>query len=194
YKKVVEGLKTSKLPPSTTADQKYTAEAQETLAAAQKKLVQKANAKIYRAYNAGNGDHLLTKNLKEQQIVVALGWHAEGIGFKAATNDGYTEDQAFGTKVYRVYNPNNGEHLLTSSKGEALYLASIGWNLDDDANQDGKLADNEYQFLAPQGATKTVYRVYNPNSGFHHYTTSKAEANNLVKLGWKLDSVNFKAE
>ncbi|WP_164514817.1 InlB B-repeat-containing protein, partial [Bifidobacterium goeldii] len=42
YKKVVEGLKTSKLPPSTTADQKYTAEAQETLAAAQKKLVQKA--------------------------------------------------------------------------------------------------------------------------------------------------------
>lgn len=29
-----------------------------------------------------------------------------------------------------------------------------------------------------------VYRVYNPNSGLHHYTTSVAERNALVGLGW----------
>ncbi|MBT1167037.1 Ig-like domain-containing protein [Bifidobacterium simiarum] len=30
-----------------------------------------------------------------------------------------------------------------------------------------------------------VYRVYNRNSGLHHYTTSAAEKNMLVKLGWR---------
>lgn len=203
YKKVVDDIDTTKTDPANAAyDTKYTAEAQKTLAAAQKKLVQKANTKVYRAYNPNNGDHLLTVNEAEHNAVVKLGWKAEGVGFKAALNpiswSGSTEAAAyqsvFGTKVYRVYNPNNGEHLLTSSKGEAEALAKIGWNLDDDENKNGVLDADEYQFLAPQGATKTVYRVYNKNSGFHHYTTNKAEANNLVKLGWSLDSVKFKAE
>ncbi|WP_165782715.1 InlB B-repeat-containing protein [Bifidobacterium margollesii] len=33
-----------------------------------------------------------------------------------------------------------------------------------------------------------VYRVYNRNSGLHHYTTSAAERNMLVRLGWRDES------
>ncbi|WP_236023577.1 hypothetical protein [Bifidobacterium miconis] len=38
-----------------------------------------------------------------------------------------------------------------------------------------------------------VYRVYNRNSGLHHYTTSKAERDYLVKLGWRDEGTSFKA-
>ncbi|KFI47929.1 hypothetical protein [Bifidobacterium biavatii] len=38
-----------------------------------------------------------------------------------------------------------------------------------------------------------VYRVYNRNSGLHHYTTSKGERDNLVKLGWRDEGTSFTA-
>lgn len=37
------------------------------------------------------------------------------------------------------------------------------------------------------------YRLYNQNSGEHHYTTSAAEKNNLVKVGWKYESIGWYA-
>ncbi|MBT1173523.1 hypothetical protein JS528_09260 [Bifidobacterium sp. MA2] len=43
-----------------------------------------------------------------------------------------------------------------------------------------------------QGGTETpVYRLYNPNSGLHHYTTSKAETDHLVSVGWRYENVSF---
>lgn len=38
---------------------------------------------------------------------------------------------------------------------------------------------------------QSVYRVYNKNSGLHHYTKSRAEVNNLVSLGWRDEGVSF---
>ncbi|MCI1649850.1 leucine-rich repeat domain-containing protein [Bifidobacterium tibiigranuli] len=43
------------------------------------------------------------------------------------------------------------------------------------------------------GTPVAVYRVYNTNSGLHHYTTSLAEKNALVKLGWKSEGASFNA-
>ncbi|MBT1167183.1 InlB B-repeat-containing protein [Bifidobacterium simiarum] len=37
----------------------------------------------------------------------------------------------------------------------------------------------------PSAKRVPVYRVYNRNSGLHHYTTSKAENDMLVRLGWR---------
>ncbi|MBT1166839.1 InlB B-repeat-containing protein [Bifidobacterium simiarum] len=37
----------------------------------------------------------------------------------------------------------------------------------------------------PSSKKVPVYRVYNRNSGLHHYTTSKAENDMLVRLGWR---------
>ncbi|RSX51311.1 pullulanase [Bifidobacterium goeldii] len=39
----------------------------------------------------------------------------------------------------------------------------------------------------------TVYRLYNPNSGLHHYTTSKYEYDQLGKAGWNKEGKSFKA-
>ncbi len=81
------------------------------------------------------------------------------------------------TNVYRVYNPNSGEHFFTASEGEALHLSSIGWRWEGIA----------YECDAASGAA--VYRVYNPNAGAHFYTTNKGEANHLVSVGWKREGI-----
>ena len=36
---------------------------------------------------------------------------------------------------------------------------------------------------------QALYRVYNPNSGLHHYTADETEKNTLVSLGWHDEKV-----
>ena len=43
------------------------------------------------------------------------------------------------------------------------------------------------------GESVDVWRVYNPNSGLHHYTTSKFEYDQLVAQGWNGERSSFKA-
>ncbi|MDR1473164.1 MAG: hypothetical protein LBI41_01165 [Lactobacillales bacterium] len=38
----------------------------------------------------------------------------------------------------------------------------------------------------------TVYRVYNPNDGFHHYTMNRDEVDHLVSIGWRDEGEAFK--
>ncbi len=45
----------------------------------------------------------------------------------------------------------------------------------------------------PSVTAVPVYRVYDRNSGLHHYTTSRAERDHLVRLGWRDEGTSFKA-
>ena len=38
-----------------------------------------------------------------------------------------------------------------------------------------------------------MYRIYNPNSGEHFYTSDKVEKDHLVSLGWKYEGIGWKA-
>ena len=82
------------------------------------------------------------------------------------------------SKVYRAYNPNNGEHLYTLDEKEYKHVASVGW----DAEGVAFMAEEEKNGQA-------LYRVYNPNSGLHHYTLDEKEKNTLVSLGWRDEKV-----
>lgn len=54
----------------------------------------------------------------EAQSLKKVGWSYEGVGWVAPTT---------GSNVYRVYNPNSGEHLYTSSAFEKiLSLKQVG--------------------------------------------------------------------
>lgn len=79
--------------------------------------------------------------------------------------------------VYRLYNPNSGEHFYTTSFYEQNTLKNVGWR------DEG---------VGWQAATKgtPVYRVYNPNvkGGNHYYTMSNYEAKSLIKAGWRWDN------
>ena len=83
------------------------------------------------------------------------------------------------TPMYRLYNPNSGEHFYTGSVEERDMLIAAGW---------------QYEGVAWNAPTKTgapVYRLYNPNSGDHHYTMSEVERDMLVGYGWRYEGVAF---
>ena len=79
--------------------------------------------------------------------------------------------------IYRLYNPNTGEHFYTQSAFERDTLVKDGWN-------------NEGTSWSSPNKGTAVYRVYNPNAkgGDHYYTSSKYEADSLVKTGWEWDN------
>lgn len=74
--------------------------------------------------------------------------------------------------MYRLYNPNSGEHFYTASVTERNNLINKGWK------------NEGVGWIAPTSGSP-VYRLYNPNAGEHLYTLSAEEKNNLIKVGWK---------
>lgn len=81
--------------------------------------------------------------------------------------------------MYRLYNPNSGEHFYTSNAGERDLLASLGWH------------DEGIGWIAPATSSTPVYRLYNANGGEHHYTTSVAERDFLVSIGWNDEGIGW---
>lgn len=81
--------------------------------------------------------------------------------------------------IYRVYNPNSGEHFYTLVAGERDNLKKHGWRYEGIAWKTPKTG-------------QTMYRVFNPNArgaGSHHYTMLVSERNDLVKRGWRNEGI-----
>ena len=81
--------------------------------------------------------------------------------------------------MYRLYNPNSGEHFYTADWNEAMNLYSLGWNYEG------------IGWTAPAYSNTPVYRLYNPNAGEHHYTTNVAERDMLINAGWNYESIGW---
>ena len=82
-------------------------------------------------------------------------------------------------EMYRLYNPNSGEHFYTASAGERDTLISAGWKYEG------------VGWIAPATSNTPVYRLYNPNAGEHHYTMNKEERDYLVTIGWKDEGIGW---
>lgn len=75
--------------------------------------------------------------------------------------------------MYRMYNPNTGEHVFTTDKNEYTYQTTQGpWNAEGQA------------WVAPSEG-RQMYRLYNPNADDHHYTSSQKEYDYLASVGWQ---------
>ncbi|PLS29654.1 L,D-transpeptidase catalytic domain-containing protein, partial [Bifidobacterium margollesii] len=84
---------------------------------------------------------------------------------KAPTRSGYTFTGWYqGSAKYDFSRPVTGDLKLTAR-----------WSRNQQPSKPSK----------PTVRRVPVYRVYNRNSGLHHYTTSKAENDMLVRLGWR---------
>ncbi|MBV7391688.1 MULTISPECIES: glycoside hydrolase family 73 protein [Enterococcus] len=83
-------------------------------------------------------------------------------------------DNTNSNSMYRLYNPNSGEHFYTNDAKEKNWLDSVGWNYEG------------VEWQSPKSGSE-VYRLYNPNSGDHHYTLAADEKDHLVKSGWKYE-------
>ena len=98
-------------------------------------------------------------------------------GSREATCKVTVEDKP--VTMYRLYNPNSGEHFYTGNKDEINKIVAAGWK------------NEGVAWKAPKKSKTPVYRLYNPNAGDHHYTMSKSEKENLIKAGWKDEGIGW---
>ena len=89
-----------------------------------------------------------------------------------------SEDVVETVDMYRLYNPNSGEHCYTGTLVERNHLISVGWNYEG------------IGWKAPVTG-ETVYRLYNPNVGDHHYTLNASERDHLVSVGWNYEGIGW---
>ncbi|MDO4537213.1 MAG: hypothetical protein Q4B54_03545 [Coriobacteriales bacterium] len=82
-------------------------------------------------------------------------------------------------QIWRLYNPNSGEHFYTWNAGERDLLIKAGWS------------DEGKGWKASKISLTPVYRLYNPNGGDHHYTTSAGERDLLIEAGWRYEGIGW---
>lgn len=82
-------------------------------------------------------------------------------------------------KMYRLYNPNSGEHFYTKDNLEMCNCINGGWRFEG------------LGWMAPKTTDMPVYRIYNPNDGYHHYTTNQGEYEMLVNAGWSDEGIQW---
>ena len=88
--------------------------------------------------------------------------------------------------VYRMYDPNRGEHFYTKNPGDVFYLMSEGWVYEEN--------DNFTVVSASEKDAVPVYRLYNPNgTGMHFYTASAGDAIQLKMNGWNYEGIAYYA-
>ncbi|MCR5592139.1 MAG: hypothetical protein K6F79_00135 [Saccharofermentans sp.] len=90
-----------------------------------------------------------------------------------------TTEEVATVDMYRLYNPNSGEHFFTASAGERDSLVAAGWS------------NEGIGWKAPVRSNTPVYRLYNQNGGEHHYTTSASERDFLVSNGWSDEGIGW---
>ena len=81
--------------------------------------------------------------------------------------------------MFRLYNPNSGEHFYTANESERGNLESVGWKYEG------------IGWFAPESSNTPVYRLYNPNTGDHHFTTNSSERQSCIKAGWRDEKIGW---
>ena len=102
------------------------------------------------------------------------GWYYEDVAWNAPTKGG--------DPVFRLYNPNSGEHHYTLNADERDILIDVGW-----------IYEGESWRSNTGGNGTPVYRLYNPNAqtSSHHYTTSVGEREHLLLNGWRDEGIGW---
>ena len=131
---------------------------------------------MYRLYNPNSGEHFYTANVSERDNLVRVGWVYEGVGWTAPATSK--------TPVYRLYS--GTDHHYTTDVSERDMLVRAGWK------------SEGIGWYSDDARGTPLYRQFNPNvnpsaprnnSGSHNYTTSKAEHDRLVAIGWKGEGI-----
>lgn len=121
--------------------------------------------------------------------------------------------------VYRLYNPNSGDHLYTTNvveakacQGAGMEYEGIAWIYPETGDGIYRLVHNGRHHLALKdehdklvamgwksegliarsgGEGRPIRRLYNPNGGEHVFTTSDKEHDALTQAGWKCELAPF---
>ena len=83
------------------------------------------------------------------------------------------------THMFRMYNPNTGEHFYIGSEVEKGNLVAAGWHYEG------------IGFTFPANTGAPVHRLFQPSTGEHLYTMNEAEKNTLMANGWNYEGIAF---
>lgn len=108
-------------------------------------------------------------------------------------DDGHTKEVPTLIDVVRLYNPWTGEHLFSVDQKEVSDCEKAGWQ---NEGTFWKAYSHVGDWQAKFGGKDkkcgaTVYRLYNPWTGEHLYTTSSEEYNKLKTTGWNGEGIAF---
>ena len=81
--------------------------------------------------------------------------------------------------MFRMYDPNSGEHFYTGSVEERENLVAAGWNYEG------------VGFTFPLTTGDPVHRLYDPITGEHLYTMDENEKATLMAQGWNYEGIAF---
>ena len=133
---------------------------------------------MYRLYNPNSGEHFYTASAHERDSLRRTGWKYEGVGWTAPASSR--------TPVYRLYS--GTDHHYTTSAAERDMLVRAGWKYEG------------VGWYSDDAKGVPLYRQFNPNvnpgaprnnSGSHNYTTSRAEHDHLVSVGWRGEGIGW---
>ena len=79
--------------------------------------------------------------------------------------------------MYRLYNPNSGEHFYTANTSERDNLKRVGWVYEG------------VGWTAPKSSKTPVYRLYSGTD--HHYTMDASERDMLKRAGWRYEGIGW---
>ena len=79
--------------------------------------------------------------------------------------------------MYRLYNPNSGEHFYTANTSERDNLRRVGWVYEG------------VGWTAPKSSKTPVYRLYSGTD--HHYTMDASERDMLKRAGWRYEGIGW---
>lgn len=102
----------------------------------------------------------------------------------SGSNGSSTSSSAYSVgrqNMYRLYNPNSGEHFYTASEGERDSVIAAGWSYEG------------IGWYSDPNQSVPLYRQYNPNmfANNHNYTTNKSENDYLVSIGWQAEGIGW---
>ena len=83
------------------------------------------------------------------------------------------------THMFRMYNPNTGEHFYTGSEVEKGNLVAVGWQYEG------------VGFTFPANTGAPVHRLFQPSTGEHLYTMDEDEKAKLMADGWNYEGIAF---
>ena len=102
--------------------------------------------------------------------------------------DDYGESGTYANKdgyiaLFRIYNPNSGEHFYTTNVAERRSLiGEHGWR-----------GEGIIGYFPAKASIDIVpiFRFYNPNTGDHHYASDPDEIRNVIIAGWTAEGPSF---
>jgi len=145
---------------------------------------QPGNVPVYRLENNA-GASFLTIDANERNFLIAIGYKDKGIDFYAdpiGANSGYP--------VYRLYSSSKDRHIWTPNVAEVNSLLNQGYVSEGIAFMSVSKYRRE---TAPPAGQQLVYRFGDMPGNSHFWTTSLAERDEMIRVGYHYEGVAWNA-